>query len=203
MTDRLVVLAFLLIACGSTRSNPDAGYRDAATVDDSGEMPTTLRNDVFEFGEGVESPGFAGYIDQDDCWASRYDLPTGSFRLRELSVLLGPSPATATAELRVYSVDVEGLPGELLGTTEIELTSSFFSASALHVVDLSDSDLGVLPADRVAIAVCKTSHDGPPTIAHDGHLASARDFNFLYDAGVFQPFESGQWIMRAEIEPAR
>ncbi|RMG99372.1 MAG: hypothetical protein D6705_03420 [Deltaproteobacteria bacterium] len=163
-----------------------------------------LQNDGFMDGAAVGVQ--QGFV-QGECWASVYVPDPGDypFQVTGVQAIIGGSMETATFNLRVYEVDGQNTPTNILDETDIQVMGSdqAFNEADFDTVMLQKP---VITSGNFAIAMCFTTHSGVPAIARDtdGTITADRNWIFAQGLGWVQSQTlglQGDWIMRARIEP--
>lgn len=164
-----------------------------------------LQNDMWR--DGAQTAVQEGFV-SGECWASSYVAEASAypFRVRGLQVLISGDVdgAAAAFEVSVWSVDDELRPQTQLGSALAEFTASnaAFNGAEFDLLEIDDI---ILDEGSFAISMCLADHDGFPSIAADVGQELLSDRNWLFTDGAWTPSGdlglSGNWIMRAIIEP--
>lgn len=180
-------------AGGSGGSAGSAGADAGCTPGD-----VTLQNDSFsQKGQVAFQGGFA----QGECWASTYVPNACGYTLSSVLVLIGGGDAgNVQFDVSVWDVDSTGKPINQLATTGATITGA---SDVLSEIQLGTLAVPARNGTPFAIAMCQTTHSGPPSIGADTDGITPNR-NWIYTGGKWVEASTlgvtGDWIMRAKIK---
>ncbi len=176
------ILASILLACGQ----------------ETGPSTTlVLQNDSFD---GTVPPIYNDAFHPEQAVAAFFPARSGTFKVRDVRFLFGPSdtPRTITLTLEV----VRNMTRGEIFSADYTLTPT---GAGFQEIDLPGEGVDVaLVGAGVRISIY-FHHDGLPTVGRDDDGATPNR-NFFYAGGGWNPNEGaglyvpGDWIIRIEIE---
>jgi hypothetical protein len=185
-------------------TGPDPATTDGSSSSTGGPGIVTLQNDSWEDGQ---SAAFQGGFVQDECWASVYvpDPEHYPFEVRGVQMLVGGRDmGEETFSIGVWEVDEDNMPMTEIATGEAPISGEDANWDSV-IVEALMIDPPMITAGNFAFVVCHINHTGSPSIANDTD-GRTDDLNWIYlESGTWVQsamFDvSGDWIMRANIEP--
>ncbi len=190
---------------GGTGGTSSTGGSGGSAVGGSGGNDATvlLRNDGFEDGQVAVFQG--GFI-AGECWSVTYKPAPGDYPFQVVSVdaLVGQVQVPKVFRVRVYSVDANNAPDEILANGDVLLSGSGANFNQVVFADHA-IDTRTIESGNFAIAFCHANHEAEPSIARDNDGMSSSDLNHIFASGMWLTSNfygvTGDWIQRAHIRP--
>lgn len=167
----------------------------------------TLQNDGFDMaGTPFRQAGFI----ENECWASTYVPGPGHypFQIHSVQVLIVESLMN-NFEVGIYEVDANNMPTAKVDSVDVSLQGALDAFNEIDFATVGLTSPTYETGDRFAIGVCfrhtPTPMNADPSIASDTDGTIMGDRNWIFDLTSWKRsdsfFVSGDWIMRAIIEP--